>query len=140
MTEADTAYRAWEIMCALVTDDDRRAEVTEAVGISFWRAKALRRIAAHPSTLTELAGKLQTAAPYVTIVVRDLEDRGLVIRTVNPADGRSKLVSATPAGERAAAAAQSILKRPPSGLAALPASDLDTLLDILQRATPESRT
>jgi DNA-binding MarR family transcriptional regulator len=131
----DTADRAWQIMRALVTDDDRRAEVTNAVGISFLRSKALRRIADHPSTLSELAARLQTDAPYITVVVRDLEERGLVTRTANPADGRSKVVRATAAGQRASALAESILNRPPAGLAALPTSDLALLLDLLQRAT-----
>jgi len=128
------AKQAWEIIRAIYTDDDRRAEVAEAVGFSFLRAKALLRIASRPSTSRELAATLATDAPYVTIVVRDLEERGLVTRDVNPTDGRSKLVKITPEGQRIAARAEAILSRPAHGVATLPEADLDTLLAILRHA------
>jgi DNA-binding MarR family transcriptional regulator len=139
MSAESDAQRAWKIMRALVADDDRRAEVTEAVGLSFWRAKALRRIAAHSPTLSELAAILQTDAPYITVVVRDLEERGLVVRTANPADGRSKVVRVTDAGAHCAARAESILNRPSGGLSNLPAEDIAVLVNILERAVPPAR-
>jgi DNA-binding MarR family transcriptional regulator len=134
MSSSEKADQAWEIMRALVTDDDRRAEVSDALGMSFMRSKALRRIAARASTLRELAANLCTDAPYATIVVHDLEERGFVTRTSNPSDGRSKMVQVTPAGERAAKLAEEILGRPPVGLSALPTSEISQLLEILQHA------
>jgi DNA-binding MarR family transcriptional regulator len=132
------ARKAWGIIRSIYTDDDRRAEVADAVGVSFMRAKALLRIANRPSTMRELAAHLATDAPYVTIVVRDLEERGLATREANPADGRSKVVSITSEGRLIAARAEAILSRPSRGLAELPEADLAVLLEILQRAvTPD---
>jgi DNA-binding MarR family transcriptional regulator len=130
----ETARRAWGIIRSIYTDDDRRAEVADAVGMSFMRAKTLMHIADEPSTMRELASHLATDAPYVTIVVRDLEDRGLATRDANPADGRSKLVTITSDGRRIAARAEAILSRPSRGVAELPEADLAALLEILQRA------
>ena len=41
---ADMARAAWQIMADLVLDNQRRREVSDAVGLSFGKAKALRRI------------------------------------------------------------------------------------------------
>jgi DNA-binding MarR family transcriptional regulator len=131
---SDKARQAWAIIRSIYTDDDRRAEVAEAVGMSFMRAKAVLRIANRPSTLRELAAYLATDAPYVTIVVRDLEERGLVTRDANPTDGRSKLVKITVEGQRTAVRAEAILSRPAKGVAELSESELALLLEILQRA------
>jgi DNA-binding MarR family transcriptional regulator len=128
----ELAAQAWQAMRALVTDRyDRRKKVCDALGMSFIRAKALRRIAGGAMTMRELAATLGTDPPYTTVVVDDLERRGLVTRTVRPGDRRSKIVTITPAGQEQAHLAERILGDPPGPVRALPAEDLDALARIL---------
>ncbi|SDO12049.1 MarR family winged helix-turn-helix transcriptional regulator [Actinacidiphila guanduensis] len=122
------AERVWNNLRALVLEqNERRKETAEALGMSFFRVKALRRIAAHPSKMSELAAELACDRPYLTLVVDDLESRGLVERHQHPADRRCKIVSATPAGHEVAARANEILGTPPPALRELPAEDLAVL-------------
>jgi DNA-binding MarR family transcriptional regulator len=108
------AERVWNNLRALVLEqNERRKETAEALGMSFFRVKALRRIAAHPSKMSELAAELACDRPYLTLVVDDLESRGLVERHQHPADRRCKIVSATPGGHEVAARANEILGTPP---------------------------
>jgi DNA-binding MarR family transcriptional regulator len=57
--------------------------------------------AAKAITTTEVAGRLGTAVTTASDRIRRLEERGLAERRPNPADGRSHLVSLTPAGQAA---------------------------------------
>jgi DNA-binding MarR family transcriptional regulator len=128
----ELAGQAWQAMRALVTDRyDRRKKVCDALGMSFIRAKALRRIAGGPMTMRELAAALGTDPPYTTVVVDDLERRGLVTRTVRAGDRRSKIVAITAAGDEQARLAERILGDPPGPVRALPAEDLASLGRIL---------
>ena len=129
---ADPAARVWQAMRALVIDRyDRRKKVCDALGMSFVRAKALRRIVAGPMTMRELAAALGTDAPYTTVVVDDLERRGLVTRTVRAGDRRSKIVAITPDGAEQADLAERILNDAPRPVRELPAADLEALDRIL---------
>lgn len=132
------AVRIWEGMKLLVLDDDRRREVAVALGMSFTRSRALRRLTAGPTTMRGLADRLGTDAPYATLIVNDLEERGLVERTVNPDDRRAKLVTVTESGRRAAELANEILSRPPAALAALDPDDLAHLDRIFTRLREHS--
>ncbi|QFG27510.1 MarR family transcriptional regulator [Actinomadura sp. WMMB 499] len=141
-TASDPAARAWRnLRLAVLEPGDRRREATEALGMSFFRVKALCRIAAAPDpmTLRDLAHDLVTDRPYATLVVDDLVGRGLAERTVNPADRRSKLVTATAAGRAAAAEAERILDTPPPALYGLPAEDVAALDRIAARLAAEVR-
>jgi DNA-binding MarR family transcriptional regulator len=134
----DRAVRdAWTAMADLVLDNERRREVTEQTGLSFGKMKALRRIAARPMPMRELAGMLGMDPPNLTTVVNGLERSGLVERQSYPTDRRVKLVVATPKGAALAQRAQEILDRPPAGLIDLPPDDLDALLRILERVRRE---
>lgn len=127
----ETAGRVWERMRVFVLDHERRREVCEALGMSFIRIKALRRVARGPLTMRELTEQLMTDQPYTTLVVDDLERRGLVARTADPADRRRKIVSVTTAGAITAARAGEILAEPPPGISALDEADLAVLERIL---------
>ncbi|MDX6202484.1 MAG: hypothetical protein QOJ83_1984 [Frankiales bacterium] len=128
MTTDEQATRVWTGLRSVLLDlEDRKREVSQALDMSFVRAKALRRLATSPLSMRALAHELSTDAPYTTIVVDDLERRGLVTRTVNPDDKRTKVVTATSAGLAVAATAQEILDRPPAALLSLPARDLAAL-------------
>jgi DNA-binding MarR family transcriptional regulator len=131
--DADLARRAWRAMSDLVLDHDRKVAVSEALGLSFARVRVLRRLAAEPQTLRALADELAADPPYVTLMVDDLEERGLVHRLPHPEDRRAKLVKLTAAGRAAAARADAILDEPPAALRDIPDEDLAALLRVLER-------
>ena len=120
-------------MSDLVLDNERRREVAEAVGMSFGRTRAVRRLARRPMSMGELAEALGIDPPNATAVVDDLEDQGLVRRRPHPTDRRAKVVEATRKGKELARRADAILATPPPALAALDADDLETLRRILER-------
>ncbi len=134
-TETDAARRAWSAMCDLVLDNQRRRQVSDALGLTFGRIRALRRISRSPMAMGELAANLGIDAPYATLVVDELERQGLVERRPHPTDRRVKLVATTDLGAAAARRADELLGRPPAGLAALSGPDLETLVRVLEAAT-----
>ena len=127
------AGEAWQAMADLVLNNERRREVSEQVGLSFGKIRALRRIARRPMSMSELASMLSVDPPNLTAVVDDLEGAGLVERQAHPTDRRVKLVVASPEGAALAHEADEILARPPASLCALPAEDLDNLVRILTK-------
>jgi len=131
--DADLARRAWRGMSALVQDQDRKVAVSEALGVSWARVLLLRLLAAEPKTLRAIAQWLAADAPYVTLMVDDLERRGLVRRKPHPEDRRAKLVQLTAAGRAAAARAEAILYEPPAALREVSDKDLATMLRVLER-------
>ncbi|MFF7195793.1 MarR family winged helix-turn-helix transcriptional regulator [Streptomyces sp. NPDC008079] len=123
-----TAERIWRNLRTYVLErNERRKETSEALGMSFFRVKVLRRVAASPARLSELAAELSSDRPYTTLVVDDLAKRGLVERHEHPADRRSKIVTATAEGHAAADRANAIMGAPPESLSALSAADLTAL-------------
>ena len=130
---ADVAREVWLLMSDLVLDNTRRREVSEALGMSFGRARAVRLLARQSLSMRELAAALGIEAPNATVVVDDLESSGLVRRRPHPTDRRAKLVEATRKGKALARRADAILATPPASLSALDASELETLRRILAR-------
>lgn len=133
MSKSDDAREAWAVMADLVLDNQRRQAVSDAVGLPFGRVRALKRIAARPLTLGELAAAMQVDPPNCTIVVDDLERRGLVERRPHPSDRRSKLVALTALGEDVANRAKAVMSQPPDAFAELPAADLHALAEIMAK-------
>lgn len=131
--DTDLARRAWRAMSDVVLDDDRKVAVSEALGLSFARVRALRRLATRPLTLRALAERLAADPPYVTLIVDDLEARGLVKRFPHPEDRRAKLVQLTAAGRAVAARADAIMDEPPAALREVPADDLAAVLRVLEQ-------
>jgi DNA-binding MarR family transcriptional regulator len=135
LTDSDAA-RAHAAMSRLVlTQRDPRQLVETATGISFTRARVLRRLLAGPARMSELAARLGTDKPYVTIMVDDLEQRGLVTRIVAPDDRRAKVVALTDAGRELATEAERVLAEPAPGLSRLSADELATLVRLLEKAS-----
>jgi DNA-binding MarR family transcriptional regulator len=128
-----SAREAWQAMADLVLNNERRREVSEEVGLSFGKIRALRRIARRPMSMSELASLLSVDPPNLTAVVDDLVRAGLVERQAHPTDRRVKLVVASPDGAALAHRADEILARPPASLCALPAEDLEGLVLILAK-------
>jgi DNA-binding MarR family transcriptional regulator len=124
---ADAAH-VWQGFRTLVLDrHDAKAEVCAQLQMSFVRVKALRLVAGGSMPLRSLAESLGTDPPYVTVIVDDLAERGLVTREPNPADRRSRLVTITRTGTAAAAVAERILATPPAPMLDLSPADLSTL-------------
>lgn len=69
-----------------------------SLGLLSALATTVRQGPLRPSELARVEG---IAAPTATRVVADLETRGFIQRSSDPADGRAFFVSATPAGEAA---------------------------------------
>jgi DNA-binding MarR family transcriptional regulator len=112
--------------------NDRRGKVAAQLGMGFIRIKALGHLARAPMTMRELGALLAVDAPYTTVVIDDLESRGLVERRPDPRDRRRKIVAATPEGNRVAQRAAELLDDPPPALVELPADDLAHLERIVQ--------
>lgn len=135
MSERDDAARAvWLLMSDLVLDNERRREVADAAGMTFGRARTIRRLARRPMSMSELAEALGIDRSNATVVVDDLEAQGFVRRKPHPTDRRAKLVEATAKGRKLARRAEDILATPPPALTKLSAEDLATLRAILERA------
>jgi DNA-binding MarR family transcriptional regulator len=123
-------------MSDLVLAAERRREVSEALGISFGRARALRRLARQPMSMGELAAALGIDPANATGVVDELEALGLAHRRPHPTDRRTKVVEATRKGKEMARRADAILSTPPPALSALSSDDLEALRRILASVTP----
>ncbi len=126
-----TAQDVWLLMSDIVLDNTRRREVAEALGMSFGRTRAIRRLARKPMSMREFADAMDIDPPNATTLVADLEAQGLVTRRPHPTDGRAKVVEATAEGKQLARQANAILATPPDALAALDPGDLATLQRIL---------
>jgi DNA-binding MarR family transcriptional regulator len=128
---AAAAREVWLLISDLVLDNQRRRAVSDALGISFGRSRALRRLARRPMSMRELADALEIDPPNATVVVDELESMGLVSRRPHPTDRRAKVVEATRKGKDMARRADAILGTPPAELSALSEDDLETLRRIL---------
>jgi DNA-binding MarR family transcriptional regulator/GNAT superfamily N-acetyltransferase len=70
------------------------------VGLPLGTARLLFEIGAGPATTQALRGRLGLDSGYLSRLLRQLEDEGLVAITPDPADRRRRLVDVTPAGRR----------------------------------------
>ena len=85
----------------------RRLRQEAGTELSASLTAALATIERHgPLTPSELAARERVQRPTITRVVYQLEERGLVTRAADPTDGRSALITITPAGRALLAAAR----------------------------------
>jgi DNA-binding MarR family transcriptional regulator len=131
-TTDDAAREVWLLISDLVLDNTRRREVSEALGLSFGRARAVRLLARQPMSMGELATALGIDPANATGVVDDLEALGLAGRRPHPTDRRAKVAEATRKGKELARRADAILSTPPPALSALSTDDLEALRRILE--------
>jgi len=129
------ADEVWRAMAAVVFDnrDGWKRDVIETSGLPFSRIRVLRRLARKAMSLREIAEATMMDAPAATVAINDLEDRGLVVRTPDPADRRSKLVSLTQAGCDVVARIDRVEDPAPPSIAALNDDDLRALRDVLAK-------
>ncbi len=139
-TAPGDAERAWQVLVSLVmeTRGDWRRKVNGATGLPFSRYRALKRLKNEPRTLSDLAYEMSIDAPAATVIVNDLEARGLVERKAHPENRRSKLVSATAEGRKLIATVSRIADEPPPALAELPPDKLAELRRILEALAPDA--
>ena len=129
----DAASEVWLLMSDLVLNNTRRRAVAEALGMSFGRSRAIRRLARKPMSMREFAAAMDIDPPNATVLVQELEAQGLVRRRPHPTDGRAKIVEATRQGKALARRADAILATPPAGLSALGQEELEALRRTLTR-------
>ena len=134
---SDLSREVWTLMSELVLDHQRRRQVSEAVGLSFARTRALRRVADEPMSMGELAATLGIDRPNATVLVDDLEGQGLLRRRPHPTDRRAKMVEATHKGKKLAKRANEILGTPPAAVSALETEDLEALRRVLTSITAQ---
>jgi DNA-binding MarR family transcriptional regulator len=130
-----SAREVWSLMCDVVFANVRRREASEAVGLSWVRLRAIRRLARQPMSMSELAHSLTIDPPNATVVVDELETLGLVRRRAHPTDRRAKVVEATRKGKNLAERADEILSIPPPELDRLTDEELQTVWRILAGVT-----
>lgn len=129
------AGRVWAAMRALVEGQPTKQRLRDALdlGRGSGRVKSLMWLTEGPLSLSGLAEAIGVDAPYATLIVDSLEERGLVERQPDPADRRRKLVSLTPVGRDAVGRVLRIQLEPPPGFGSLSAAELDTLEKLLWR-------
>jgi len=134
-TSVDQASRVWVAMRNLVGRHPTKERMRAALdlGRGSGRVRSLMWLSEGPMSLSGLAEAIGVDAPYATLIVDSLEERGLVARQPDPADRRRKLVSLTPQGCEAIERLQRIEREPPPGFARLSAAELDTLEGLLRR-------
>lgn len=131
----DLAGQVWRLMAAVVHEnrDGWKRAVIEQSGLPFSRIRVLRRLAAAPMTVKGVADAAALDAPAATVAVNDLEERGLVVRQIDPSNRRSKTVSITPAGRELVARIDAVEDPAPAAVAALTDAELVALQALLLR-------
>jgi DNA-binding MarR family transcriptional regulator len=135
------AGRIWAAMRALVESQPTKQRLRDALdlGRGSGRVKSLLWLTEGPLSLSGLAEATGVDAPYATLIVDSLEQRGLVERQPDPADRRRKLVTLTPAGRDAVARVLLIQQEAPPGFGSLSAAELDTLEELVRRIAGGAR-
>ena len=122
------AGRSW------VTHIDNRLRAQTGQSRARWQALFAIAFGPQPVTLTDLGQRLYVQWPTLVRVVEGLAADGLIERVDNPRDGRSKLVSLTPAGLAVVRQIQPILDEERRAmLAGLDDDELRICTDLLDR-------
>jgi DNA-binding MarR family transcriptional regulator len=131
----DLAGQVWRLMAAVVHEnrDGWKRAVIEQSGLPFSRIRVLRRLAAAPMTVKGVADAATLDAPAATVAINDLEERGLVVRQIDPSNRRSKTVSITPAGRELVARIDAVEDPAPAAVSALTDAELVALQALLRK-------
>ncbi|TDH18815.1 MarR family transcriptional regulator [Mycobacteroides franklinii] len=137
MSDRPLADEVWRAMASLVLDnrDSWRRTVVEETGLPFSRVRILRRLVRQSMTMKGIAEATSLDAPAATVAVSDLEQRGLVVRRVDPDNRRCKRVSLTDEGRQLMAVIADLDDPAPTALTMLDETELRSLHVILQKVT-----
>ncbi|MCG7593178.1 MarR family winged helix-turn-helix transcriptional regulator [Mycobacterium sp. PSTR-4-N] len=135
MSGESMADAVWRDMSALVMDnlDGWKRLVVDRSGLPFSRVRILMRLRRAPMTVKDIAAAATIDAPAATVAINDLEERGLVVREVNPQNRRCKVVSLTDAGRELVRTIDDVRDPAPPMLTDLGADDLATLRSLLDK-------
>jgi DNA-binding MarR family transcriptional regulator len=122
-------------MSELVMDHKNlwREQFEEHVDMPFSRYRAMRRLGVHSRTQRELADLMNIDAPATSVIVGDLESRGLVERRQHPDDGRAKVIEVTEAGREWLAQVRDLPGRAPKMFDALTVTERRELARLLRK-------
>jgi DNA-binding MarR family transcriptional regulator len=129
------ADEVWGAMASLVMDnrDSWKRAVVEQSGLPFSRIRILKRLSKRSMSVKELAHAATIDAPAATVAVNDLEERGLVVREIDPTNRRCKVVSLTERGHAIVRDIDAITDPAPEVLTGLDDAELRSLKAILVR-------
>lgn len=135
MSNKPLADEVWSTMAAVVMDnrDSWKRAVVERSGLPFSRIRILKRLSRQSMSVKKLAHAATIDAPAATVAVNDLEDRGLVVREIDPTNRRCKIVSLTEAGRAKVREIDATEDPAPEALVALDDAELQSLRAILVR-------
>jgi DNA-binding MarR family transcriptional regulator len=135
MSDRELADRVWHDLATVVHDnrDGWKRAVVEQSGLPFSRIRILQRLRRAPLSVKQIAAAATVDAPAATVAVNDLEDRGLVVRQIDPSNRRCKIVSLTDAGRAMVAAIDAVHDPAPDALAALDDDELASLRAIVAK-------
>lgn len=130
---------ALSVIVFMRTVDSFRHRLAVLGGISQTELRALGRIGESPQiTPKQLAEAIELTTGSVTALLDHLEGLGWVRRLPNPEDRRSVLVELTPAGGKRMRAAYTLFQeRFVAAVRAVPAEQLGTVTDFLDRVARE---
>lgn len=133
-----TAEQIWARLSALVADnrDEWRRAAVAMTGMPFSRVRVLRRVAAKPLSINEIAHAAIMDAPAASVAVSDLEDAGYVVREADPADRRRKQVRITQEGQALLARLRAAADPVPDALRRASSQDLQVLARLLEVEPP----
>jgi DNA-binding MarR family transcriptional regulator len=138
---SESADEVWSRMTTLVMDSrgDWRRRAVEAARMPFSRVRVIRRLAAGPMSMRDIAEAATMDAPAVTVAVNDLVARGLVTREFSADSRRTKDVSLTDSGRKVVETIDRIRDVAPAGLCDLAPAELATLKAMLERIRTADR-
>lgn len=132
---SDRADQVWQLMASVVHQnrDGWKRAVVEQSGLPFSRIRVLKRLASGPMTVKGVADAATMDAPAATVAVNDLEERGLVVRQIDPNNRRCKTVSITDQGRELVERIDSVEDPAPPAFAALSDAELLALQELLRK-------
>ncbi len=134
------AIQAWASLRRFVVETHNpRKTLSRALGITYFKIKILLYLERHPqASASTLVQQFASDKTYISLILRDLEADGSVLRSADPQDRRSKRITLTGPGRARAQQAARLLERPPAGLARLSPQELATLQALLDKAAADT--
>ena len=136
--EGDPASEAWRLITAVMMARKQQfPQIAASVNLNPGALHALLTLDPdEPQRMSVLAGGWGCDASNVTWLVDRLEENGLVERRSDATDRRVRTVALTDKGVRVRKDVEALIYDPPPAIAALSATDLETLCRVLRKAAP----